>query len=67
MNAYGPSGTHTQGFRIEFLTKLQSTRTVDNKTTLMQYLAAFLHEKAKDVADFPLTLESVQPARKGSD
>lgn len=31
----------------------------------MQYLAAFLEQKAPDVADFSITLESIPNASKG--
>lgn len=65
MNAYGPNSSHCQGFKIEFLSKLHNTRTADNKTTLMQYLAAFLEQKAPEVADFSITLESIPNASKG--
>lgn len=64
MSACAANATHVQGFKIDFLTKLHLTRTSDAKRTLLQYVTAFVHDKAPDVADFDITLPSVAPATK---
>lgn len=64
MNAFGPNGTYVQGFRIDFLTKLSTTRTADNRMSLLQYIAAFLQKKAADVLEFNQTIKTVERASK---
>jgi hypothetical protein len=66
MNAFGPHGTYVEGFRIDFLSKINNTRTADNKMTLLQYIAATLQKKAADVLEFKETFPHVEKASKGT-
>lgn len=47
------------GFKMETLTKLQDTKGLDNKFTLMHYLVSHLEKKAPTLADFPEELTHV--------
>eukprot|EP00026_Physarum_polycephalum_P007846 Phypoly_transcript_07915.p1 GENE.Phypoly_transcript_07915~~Phypoly_transcript_07915.p1 ORF type:complete len:486 (+),score=132.87 Phypoly_transcript_07915:33-1460(+) len=47
------------GFKLETITKLGDTKGLDNKFTLMHYLATHLEKKAPTIADFPTELSHV--------
>ena len=52
----------THGFDLTTLCKLQNTKSVDNRTTLLQYIVATVHAKYATVEGFIKELEPVLPA-----
>lgn len=53
------------GFRLVSITKLIDTKTTDNKTNLLQYIAALVKKKAPELLNFYEELASVSIACKG--
>ena len=64
MNA-GGRNARAIGFEISFLPKLNSTKTVDNKSTLLHFIAAKMEEKFPESAKFYSDLMNVDKAAKG--
>jgi len=62
---YMNSGTRNGqafGFEISFLPKLSGTKDVENKTTLLHYLAETIERKFPELLGFSEELEHVDPA-----
>jgi hypothetical protein len=56
---YINGGTHrgaAYGFKLDALTKLQDTKSTDNKTNLLQYLATLIAQKHPDLLGFTKVL-----------
>jgi hypothetical protein len=49
-----------------FIVKLKDTKTVDNKGTLLHFLADLLIKRFPDVINFYQTVIAVEEARKGT-
>ena len=64
MNA-GGRNARAIGFEISFLPKLNSTKTIDNKSTLLHFIAAKLEETFSDSAKFYNDLLNLDKAAKG--
>uniref|UniRef100_A0A4W3H278 Diaphanous-related formin 3 n=1 Tax=Callorhinchus milii TaxID=7868 RepID=A0A4W3H278_CALMI len=65
MNA-GSRNAQTYGFNIGFLCKLKDTKSADQKTTLLHFLAEICEEKHLDVFKFTEDLQNVDKASKVS-
>ena len=64
MNA-GGKNARAIGFEISFLPKLMSTKTVDNKSTLLHFIADKMGEKFPESAKFYTDLLNIDKAAKG--
>ena len=62
----GSKNQQSYGFELNYLTKLSHTRSVDQKTTLLHFLANSIEEKHPDVLDFALDLRNVEAASRGT-
>ncbi|KAG5851829.1 hypothetical protein ANANG_G00055950 [Anguilla anguilla] len=65
MNA-GSRNAQTFGFHVSFLCKLRDTKSADQKTTLLHFLAEKCDEKHPEILKFPEELEHVENASKVS-
>uniref|UniRef100_A0A3P9AHT3 Diaphanous-related formin 2 n=1 Tax=Esox lucius TaxID=8010 RepID=A0A3P9AHT3_ESOLU len=65
MNA-GSRNAQTFGFHISFLCKLRDTKSADQNTTLLHFLAEKCEEKYPEILRFPEELEHVDSASKVS-
>lgn len=63
MNA-GSRNQQSFGFDLSFLTKLGSTKSADQKTTLIHFLASTVENKFPDVLDFTQELRNLEEASK---
>lgn len=66
MNA-GSRNQQSFGFDLSFLTKLGSTKSADQKTTLIHFLASTVESKFPDVLDFPQELRNLEEASKSTE
>ena len=69
MGNYMNSGSKNQqsyGFELNYLTKLSHTRSVDQKTTLLHFLANTIEAKFPEVLDFDKDLRNVEAASRGT-
>ena len=64
MNA-GSRNARAIGFEISFLPKLNSTKTFDNKSTLLHFIANKMEEKYPESAKFYSDLLNLDRAAKG--
>uniref|UniRef100_A0A4W5P427 Diaphanous related formin 2 n=1 Tax=Hucho hucho TaxID=62062 RepID=A0A4W5P427_9TELE len=64
MNA-GSRNAQTFGFNISFLCKLRDTKSADQNTTLLHFLAQKCEEKYPEILRFPEELQHVESASKG--
>ena len=65
MNA-GSRNQQSYGFDLSFLTKLGSTKSADQKTTLIHFLASTVENKYPDVMDFHQELRNVEEATRSN-
>lgn len=65
MNA-GSRNAQTFGFNISFLCKLRDTKSTDQNTTLLHFLAEKCEEKYPEILKFPDEVEHVESASKVS-
>ncbi|XP_071255272.1 protein diaphanous homolog 2 isoform X3 [Salvelinus alpinus] len=65
MNA-GSRNAQTFGFNISFLRKLRDTKSADQNTTLLHFLAEKCEEKYPEILRFPEELQHVESASKVS-
>ncbi|XP_063794429.1 protein diaphanous homolog 2 isoform X4 [Pseudophryne corroboree] len=65
MNA-GSRNAQSLGFNISFLCKIRDTKSSDQKTTLLHFLAEVCEERFPDLLKFPDELEHVESASKVS-
>ncbi len=63
MNA-GSRNQQSYGFEMNFLTKLGSTKSADQKTTLIHFLAKVVENKFPDVMDFSQDLRNIEEASR---
>ena len=64
MNA-GSRNQQSYGFDLSYLTKLSSTKSADQKTTLLHFLANTVENRFPDVMDFQNELRNVEEASHG--
>ncbi|XP_045146508.1 protein diaphanous homolog 2 isoform X2 [Echinops telfairi] len=62
----GSRNAQSLGFKINFLSKIRDTKSADQKTTLLHFLAEICEEKYRDILKFPEELEHVESASKVS-
>ncbi|XP_072481818.1 protein diaphanous homolog 2 isoform X3 [Notamacropus eugenii] len=62
----GSRNAQSLGFNINFLCKVRDTKSSDQKTTLLHFLAEICEEKYRDILKFPDELEHVESASKVS-
>uniref|UniRef100_A0A8C6Y3Y0 Diaphanous related formin 2 n=1 Tax=Naja naja TaxID=35670 RepID=A0A8C6Y3Y0_NAJNA len=62
----GSRNAQSLGFNISFLCKIRDTKSTDQKTTLLHFLADICEEKYQDILKFPDELEHVESASKVS-
>ncbi|XP_053555370.1 LOW QUALITY PROTEIN: protein diaphanous homolog 2 [Bombina bombina] len=62
----GSRNAQSLGFNINFLCKIRDTKSSDQKTTLLHFLAEICEEKFREVLKFPDELEHVESASKVS-
>uniref|UniRef100_A0A8C1G0Q4 Diaphanous-related formin 2 n=1 Tax=Cyprinus carpio TaxID=7962 RepID=A0A8C1G0Q4_CYPCA len=62
----GSRNAQTFGFNVSFLCKLRDTKSTDQNTTLLHFLAEKCEEKYPEVLKFPDELEHVESASKVS-
>nr|XP_037845123.1 protein diaphanous homolog 2 [Chlorocebus sabaeus] len=62
----GSRNAQSLGFKINFLCKIRDTKSVDQKTTLMHFIADICEENYRDILKFPEELEHVESASKGN-
>lgn len=62
----GSRNAQSLGFKINFLCKIKDTKSADQKTNLLHFLAEFCEEKHRDILKFPDELEHVESASKVS-
>ncbi|XP_054551857.1 protein diaphanous homolog 2 [Talpa occidentalis] len=62
----GSRNAQSLGFNINFLCKIRDTKSVDQKTTLLHFIAEICEEKYRDILKFPEELEHVESASKVS-
>ena len=68
MGNYMNAGSRNQqsfGFDLNYLTKLSSTKSADQKTTLLHFLANTIDSRFPDIKDFAAELRNVEEASKG--
>ena len=68
MGNYMNAGSRNQqsfGFELSYLTKLSSTKSADQKTTLLHFLANTVESRFSDVVGFASDLRNVEEASKG--
>eukprot|EP00116_Pleurobrachia_bachei_P006134 sb/3466396/ len=63
----GSRNASTYGFKLNFLTKLQNTKTQDNRTNMLHFLADLLETKHPQWVNFKDDLKSVSKARRVCD
>ncbi|KAF7244937.1 hypothetical protein EYD10_08893 [Varanus komodoensis] len=61
----GSRNAQSLGFNISFLCKIRDTKSSDQKTTLLHFLAEICEENYRDILKFPDELEHVENASKG--
>ncbi|XP_053130395.1 protein diaphanous homolog 2 isoform X4 [Hemicordylus capensis] len=62
----GSRNAQSLGFNISFLCKIRDTKSSDQKTTLLHFLAEICEENYRDILKFPDELEHVESASKVS-
>ncbi|XP_066212140.1 protein diaphanous homolog 2 [Saccopteryx leptura] len=62
----GSRNAQSLGFKINFLCKIRDTKSADQKTTLLHFIAELCEEKYRDILKFPEELEHVESASKVS-
>lgn len=62
----GSRNAQSLGFKINFLCKIRDTKSSDQKTTLLHFIADICEEKYQDILKFPEELEHVESASKVS-
>ncbi|XP_058392289.1 protein diaphanous homolog 2 isoform X4 [Diceros bicornis minor] len=62
----GSRNAQSLGFKINFLCKIRDTKSSDQKTTLLHFIAEICEEKYRDILKFPEELEHVESASKVS-
>ncbi|XP_053772867.1 protein diaphanous homolog 2 isoform X3 [Desmodus rotundus] len=62
----GSRNAQSLGFKINFLCKIRDTKSADQKTTLLHFIAEICEEKHRDILKFPEELEHVESASKVS-
>lgn len=62
----GSRNAQSLGFKINFLCKIKDTKSADQKTTLLHFLAEICDEQHRDILKFPDELEHVESASKVS-
>ncbi len=65
MNA-GSRNQQSYGFDLSYLTKLGATKSADQKTTLIHFLANTVEAKFPDVMDFAQELRNIEEASKSN-
>ncbi|XP_059012868.1 protein diaphanous homolog 2 isoform X2 [Mustela lutreola] len=60
----GSRNAQSLGFKINFLCKIRDTKSADQKTTLLHFIAEICEEKYRDILKFPDELEHVESASK---
>ncbi len=63
MNA-GSRNQQSYGFDLSFLTKLGGTKSADQKTTLLHFLANVMESKFPDLLDFATEMRNVEAASR---
>jgi hypothetical protein len=66
MNA-GSRNQQSYGFDLSYLTKLSSTKSADQKTTLLHFLANTVENRFADLIDFHNDLRNVEEASRASE
>ncbi|XP_041597490.1 protein diaphanous homolog 2 isoform X6 [Vulpes lagopus] len=61
----GSRNAQSLGFKINFLCKIRDTKSADQKTTLLHFIAEICEDKYRDILKFPEELEHVESASKG--
>ncbi|XP_053329121.1 protein diaphanous homolog 2 isoform X1 [Spea bombifrons] len=61
----GSRNAQSLGFNISFLCKIRDTKSSDQKTTLLHFLAEISEERFPEILKFPEELEHVESASKG--
>ena len=64
MNA-GSRNQQSYGFDLSYLSKLSSTKSADQKTTLLHFLANTVENRFADLIDFHNDLRNVEEASRG--
>ncbi|XP_069667612.1 protein diaphanous homolog 2 isoform X7 [Haliaeetus albicilla] len=62
----GSRNAQSLGFNISFLCKIRDTKSSDQKTTLLHFLAEICEENYRDILKFPEELQHVESASKVS-
>uniref|UniRef100_A0A8B9SYH3 Diaphanous related formin 2 n=1 Tax=Anas platyrhynchos TaxID=8839 RepID=A0A8B9SYH3_ANAPL len=62
----GSRNAQSLGFNISFLCKIRDTKSTDQKTTLLHFLAEICEENYRDILKFPDELQHVESASKVS-
>ncbi|XP_030304684.1 protein diaphanous homolog 2 isoform X2 [Calypte anna] len=62
----GSRNAQSLGFNISFLCKIRDTKSSDQKTTLLHFLAEICEENYRDILKFPDELQHVETASKVS-
>ncbi|XP_028378234.1 protein diaphanous homolog 2 isoform X2 [Phyllostomus discolor] len=62
----GSRNAQSLGFKINFLCKIRDTKSADQKTTLLHFIAEICEEKHRDILKFPEELEHIESASKVS-
>ncbi|NXF03273.1 DIAP1 protein, partial [Smithornis capensis] len=62
----GSRNAQSLGFNISFLCKIRDTKSSDQKTTLLHFMAEICEENYKDILKFPDELQHVESASKVS-
>ncbi|XP_041428685.1 protein diaphanous homolog 2 isoform X2 [Xenopus laevis] len=62
----GSRNAQSFGFNVSFLCKIRDTKSSDQKTTLLHFLAELCEERFKEILKFPDELEHVESASKVS-
>ncbi|XP_071069094.1 protein diaphanous homolog 2 isoform X3 [Dasypus novemcinctus] len=62
----GSRNAQSLGFKINFLCKIRDTKSADQKTNLLHFIAEICEEKYRDILKFPEELEHVESASKVS-
>lgn len=61
---YSPNKAPSRGFSVDFLTKLSSTKSTDNTTTILHFVAHMISQRQAHLLNVPKELEDVSIASK---
>lgn len=66
LNGSRANAKSVYGFKVKTLLKIRDTKSTDNKTSLLDYIAQVIDERYPELNDFQKELEHVEPATRST-